>query len=719
MFVITEQFFKKGKNMVKCFRIYVFFMYSLALCLLLSCASASKGIGNLDYPSDAGSGGKGLRLVVLQPKGVNIPKNQEWFLSIVQGSLTNDFNKFSKMTVLDRQHLDDILAEQKIQTSGSFSDTDYVKIGHLTNAQYILVGSLTKTSTNFFMLDLAITNAETGERLASFGPKQYTISDIQGMFAAKAAAYELMLQTGVQFTETGKQRLYETAQSSVSAETVLAKGIVAEKSGATLVEVMQYYYQAIDYDAKITEAIQRLAETNRKLAKISQALTVVQTGNIRKDAQAEIAAYKVEQENKRIDAENKKVWLKQLSDCEAYFADFFKNANAPLALVYSTDIKPVGGIDMQNETMALQFKATLMPLRTSWFRAAQQTVETIRKGLVETGRAQDWGLADWPKKSVLPSTPFSNERREYHISAQLLDEHDTVIGTTNFTLSGGWDCSVSNKNAVGFDVFYERKFGNVVFDAVKVSRITDVLSIRISKINSIDAETAAENGVLEITSDTERMRQAQNQISRYKTAAYFSNLWSDRWYSVGAYWDVYLIGLSYLNHKTEDGYYILNGNDKELLHGGKFGMELGLRHFVMGAYFAIAGYGKSFFSEYSNSNKRVGSLSIDGGFGLGGDFSIGYSFFSPEAGSFSSGMSQDVNGVRTVSNVTIGPGITVLNFSKNPLNAPTIFPYLQLNIILAWLGFGVKLELPVIDGEVTPKIGLDIGLGWTWTAKRK
>ncbi|MDR3301109.1 MAG: CsgG/HfaB family protein [Spirochaetaceae bacterium] len=391
-------------------------MSSLALCAILSCASASKGIANPDYPLYSGSGGKGLRLVVLQPKGVNIPKNQEWFLSIVQGSLTSDFNKFSKMTVLDRPHLDDILAEQKIQTSGSFSDTDYVKIGALTNAQYVLVGSLTKTTTNFFLLDLAITNAETGERLASFGPKQYSASDIQGLFAAKDAAYELMIQTGVQFTEKDKQRLYETAQSSVSAETALAKGIVAEKSGATFVEVMQYYYQAVDYDAEITEAIKRLSDTNGKLTKLSQALTVVQTGNIRKDAQAEIAAYKVEQENKRIDAENKKVWLKQLTDCEAYFADFFKSANAPLALVYSTDIKPVGGIDMQNETMSLQFEATLMPLSTSWFRAAQQTVETIRKGLVETGRAQDWGLADWPKKSVLPSTPFTNERREYHIA---------------------------------------------------------------------------------------------------------------------------------------------------------------------------------------------------------------------------------------------------------------------------------------------------------------
>jgi hypothetical protein len=136
-------------------------------------------------------------LAVLQPKGVNIPQNQEWFLSMIQGSLTSDFNKFSKMTVLDRQYLDVILAEQNLSANGDFSDDDYIRIGHLTNAQYILIGSLIKTGANTFLLDLAVTNTETGERRASFGPKQYTLPDIQRMSAVKDAAYELLTQVGI------------------------------------------------------------------------------------------------------------------------------------------------------------------------------------------------------------------------------------------------------------------------------------------------------------------------------------------------------------------------------------------------------------------------------------------------------------------------------------------------------------------------------------------
>jgi TolB-like protein len=200
-------------------------VYTIVAVFFLSCASAPKEIVNTDNKaSKPSSGGEGIRIAVLQPKGVNIPEDQEWFLAMMQSSLTGDFNRFSKMPVLDRQHLDTILKEQELSMSGDFSEADYIKIGNLTNAQYIIIGSLTKTVQNRFMLEMAITNPETGERRASFGPKQYTASDIQGIFAAKDAAYELLAQVGVEFSPVDKQCLYEMTQSTVSAETALSKG---------------------------------------------------------------------------------------------------------------------------------------------------------------------------------------------------------------------------------------------------------------------------------------------------------------------------------------------------------------------------------------------------------------------------------------------------------------------------------------------------------------
>jgi len=450
-----------------------------------------------------------LRLAVIQPIGINIPQSQAWFLSMIQSSLTNDFNQYSKMDILERQYLDNILAEQQLSLSGYFSDDDYIKIGHLTNAQYILVGTLQKIGVNNFLLDMAITNTETGKRLASFGPKQYALSDIEGMLAPKEAAFDLMSQTGTEFTEAGRKKFFETAQASVRAETALAKGISAEKSGATLVEVMQYYYQAVDYDSKMIEAIDRLAGTNKKLTSLSQPLTVVKTGNIREDALAEIAAYRIEQENKRIDEENRKVWIQQLTDCEEYFADFFETVNAPLQLIYSPNIR-VGSVDRDKETVSLQFEAALFPLEESWFKAAEQTIDTVRKALIKTGRAKDWGLDKWPAKSISSPSPFKDVRREYDIIAQLLDENGYTISVKGFHLVGGWDVAISKSYSVSFSPYFDYNIQNVIFNQVKLLYITDTLTIQIAEINHLKTETAVETGVLTISTDSVLLKKARS-----------------------------------------------------------------------------------------------------------------------------------------------------------------------------------------------------------------
>ena len=89
--------------------------FYLLLCFsIFSCTSVSKGSVQFDGSPHMNNGGEGIRVAILPPKGVNIPANQEWFLSMIQSSLTSDFNKFSRMTVLDRQNLDEILKEQHL-----------------------------------------------------------------------------------------------------------------------------------------------------------------------------------------------------------------------------------------------------------------------------------------------------------------------------------------------------------------------------------------------------------------------------------------------------------------------------------------------------------------------------------------------------------------------------------------------------------------------------
>jgi len=49
-----------------------------------------------------GDGGKGISLAVLEPTGKGLAQNEQWMLSLIQSSITGDFNKYSAMTIIDR-----------------------------------------------------------------------------------------------------------------------------------------------------------------------------------------------------------------------------------------------------------------------------------------------------------------------------------------------------------------------------------------------------------------------------------------------------------------------------------------------------------------------------------------------------------------------------------------------------------------------------------------
>ena len=117
-----------------------------------------------------GDGGRGIRITVSEPSGNGLSQQEQSLLPLIQSTIIGSFQRFSDMTVFDRQNLENILREQRISMFGYFSDNDYIRIGHLTNANLVIFGSLTKISNNY-MLELAATNIETGERIASYPPR--------------------------------------------------------------------------------------------------------------------------------------------------------------------------------------------------------------------------------------------------------------------------------------------------------------------------------------------------------------------------------------------------------------------------------------------------------------------------------------------------------------------------------------------------------------------
>jgi TolB-like protein len=182
---------------------------------------------NPTVPLWTGEGGKGISLAVLEPTSRGLSPNEQWMLSLIQSSITGDFNKYSDMTIIDRQNLEKILAEQMQSMSGNYSDADYIRIGQLTNAKYILGGSVSRTA-NTFMLELAVTDVESGVRKASLSPTSVTPASLENLSAVKEASAELLRQLGIILTDSGLAELKKPlAISQVNAETALARGVVA------------------------------------------------------------------------------------------------------------------------------------------------------------------------------------------------------------------------------------------------------------------------------------------------------------------------------------------------------------------------------------------------------------------------------------------------------------------------------------------------------------
>jgi hypothetical protein len=72
-------------------------------------------------------------------------------------------------------------------------------IGNLTNAHYILARNLAKTGSGF-MLELSVSDAQTGERKASFPPKNCTLDELQSTAIIKQAEEDMLSQLGITLT---------------------------------------------------------------------------------------------------------------------------------------------------------------------------------------------------------------------------------------------------------------------------------------------------------------------------------------------------------------------------------------------------------------------------------------------------------------------------------------------------------------------------------------
>jgi len=441
-----------------------FMALGLAL-FLFSCPSApstKQGTAETQTQYDpslplwTGDGGEGISLAVLEPTGRGITTNEQWMLSLIQGSITGDFNKYSAMTIIDRQNLEKIIAEQMQSMSGFYSDDDYIKIGRLSNAKYILGGSVSRTA-NAFMLELAVTDVESGVRKASLSPTPVTPAALENLSAVKEASAELLRQMGVTLTASGLAELKRPlALSQVNAETALARGVVAQRQG-TEVAALSYFFQAASLDSSLVEAANRLLTVSADIS----------SGNIGMNVRNDIAW--------------RRDWLARLTETE----NFLNTLPPPYTLFYSTGIE-TGAINYRTEKADLY---THTILSAAGHDSLQKVLQAIYDGLTATGRKDDWGLANWPVEGVTKTNSFASQKQyTLRVVFELVNSQNRVIGKQTITLNPRFNLSFNN-NLIGID--YRKNIHNTItFNSVKANDISDSLTIRIASVNRLSPQNA-------------------------------------------------------------------------------------------------------------------------------------------------------------------------------------------------------------------------------------
>jgi hypothetical protein len=422
----------------------------------------------LSNPFYTGSGGNGSSIAILPLKGVGLEANLAYLPTLVQGEFVSNFSAYSAIRVLDRVTLDDQFDEL---LSGYYPDDmeGVISLGHMLPTTYIMVGRITKTAIGY-ALQITIAKTSDGTTEASYSGA-CTFAELDNFTGIRRASLELLGRMGVALTEQARTELSGSAtQQAVNAQTALAQGITAQRSG-TEVAALSYYYQAAAFDPSLLEAVNRASVLTANIT----------SGNIGSDV--------------RNDIQWRRDWVNRLTETEQYFDNFLKTSLPPFILYYATTLER-GRINYQTEIIPLSFTVNLHTL-SIWFTAVQDALHTILNGLNATGRKEDWGLSRWPETGVTSLAPFTNYRKDFTIIFELVNDQNRVISRQTINIGSQWRFTFRN----GITLEYSAENVQIItFNAVKANDIIDTLSIRIASVNGADPQIAVQRNSLQIIS---------------------------------------------------------------------------------------------------------------------------------------------------------------------------------------------------------------------------
>jgi hypothetical protein len=236
----------------------VFFLAGIAL-VLLGCASFGVNVSsNKALYTDDGGAGKGVAVLTPTPQGLT-GQDVETLPLIVQSVLVGNFSKYSAISVLDRVSLEKTLQETE---SGIYAGEEvYGRLGEIPNVDYALGGSLVKTGRGY-SLSVTVTDTRSMQTAASYNTTCST-AELENYTAVNRTTLEILTQLGVHLTAAAKQELSgASSTASVKAQTALAQGITAQRSGDEFGAMLRYF-DARSFDAGLgSEAVARIGTAN-------------------------------------------------------------------------------------------------------------------------------------------------------------------------------------------------------------------------------------------------------------------------------------------------------------------------------------------------------------------------------------------------------------------------------------------------------------------------
>jgi len=422
-----------------------------------------------------GDGGRGKSITVLPPKGSGLAENQAYLPDLVANELVSNLNSFSAMTLFDRvnnqRQYDELL-------SGYYADDDQAgwDLGHLASTDYMLLGTITKTSTGY-ALQLTVNKNSDKTTVATYSGTT-SIAELDNLLGVRRASLDLLQKMGVQVTAQAQTELTRAATTDqVNALTAMAQGINAQRQG-TEVAALTYFFQAAAFDASLVEAVSR---TNVLSANIS-------TGNIGSDVRNDFTWYDD--------------WKAKLTETETFIYDILRNTSPQRSVWYSDNVREEESArDPAKRTTELRIDAVLHT-HAAFPISVQRTVQAVYDGLQTTKRAQAWRLDGWPRQGVTNTNPFNRTWGSMiPIAFEVLNGKGQVIGRQTVEMDSRYSFSGTRLEGPG------TAFTTVRFTGVRGDDIQYPLSIRIASINGRIPEEAGISRIAPISA-------AQIQVGR-------------------------------------------------------------------------------------------------------------------------------------------------------------------------------------------------------------